>query len=92
MAVNEPQQQRAVVIDQDGHALDDAEAGRRAGCRTVLIAPHDETEWGDGSSRRPHDRTANLETATAIVVQNTMRKTFPLFQQSWSGDQPWTPW
>jgi histidinol-phosphate phosphatase family protein len=75
-----------------GDILDDVEAGRRAGCRTVLIAPGGETEWRDGPLRRPHYRAANLEKAAAFIVQNAKGNPLPLFQQSWSGDQPWMPW
>ncbi len=39
-----------------GDTLDDVEAGRRAGCRTVLYDSGGETLWRDGPERRPHAR------------------------------------
>lgn len=36
-----------------GDILDDVEAGRRAGCRTVLIDNGNETEWKSGLLRTP---------------------------------------
>ncbi len=75
-----------------GDILHDVEAGRRAGCRTILLEPGGETEWQDAPLRRPHHRAVNLTAAARIVVDSATRKTLPLFQQSWCGDQPWTPW
>ncbi|HEY7327770.1 MAG TPA: HAD-IIIA family hydrolase [Gemmataceae bacterium] len=43
-----------------GDILDDKEAGRRAGCRTVLIDNGNETEWRGGRRRRPHFRAADI--------------------------------
>jgi len=37
-----------------GDVLDDVEAGRRAGCRTVLLDSGGETEWAWSSAREPH--------------------------------------
>jgi histidinol-phosphate phosphatase family protein len=75
-----------------GDILDDVEAGRRAGCRTVLLVPGGETEWHDSPFRRPHYRTESLEKAAALILQNAGSQPLPLIQQSWSGDQPWMPW
>jgi D-glycero-D-manno-heptose 1,7-bisphosphate phosphatase len=36
-----------------GDILDDVEAGRRAGCRTILFDSGGETEWRDSPLRRP---------------------------------------
>jgi phosphoglycolate phosphatase-like HAD superfamily hydrolase len=36
-----------------GDILDDVEAGRRAGCRTVLLDTGGETEWNVTSARTP---------------------------------------
>lgn len=36
-----------------GDILDDCEAGKRAGCRSVLIDAGNETEWRDGPCRKP---------------------------------------
>ena len=51
-----------------GDILDDVEAGRRAGCRTVLIDNGNETEWRPGPLRTP-DRVARdlREAAYAIL-------------------------
>jgi D-glycero-D-manno-heptose 1,7-bisphosphate phosphatase len=37
-----------------GDTLDDVEAGRRAGCRTVLYDSGGETSWRSGALRKPH--------------------------------------
>src|SRR5437868_1566189 len=37
-----------------GDILDDVEAGRRAGCRTVLLNNGNETEWRLTGARQPH--------------------------------------
>ena len=39
-----------------GDTLDDVEAGRRAGCSTVLYESGGETVWHDTPPRRPHAR------------------------------------
>ena len=36
-----------------GDILDDVEAGRRAGCRTILLNNGNETEWRSGDERQP---------------------------------------
>ncbi len=51
-----------------GDILDDVEAGRRAGCRTVLIDNGNETEWRCNALRRPHRRVAHLEQAAAVIT------------------------
>lgn len=50
-----------------GDILDDIEAGRRAGCRTVLIDNGNETEWIPGREREPHARVASLGQAAAFI-------------------------
>lgn len=52
-----------------GDILDDIEAGRRAGCRTVLIDNGNETRWQLSAQRRPHHKAANLLQAARIIVQ-----------------------
>ncbi len=52
-----------------GDILDDVEAGRRAGCRTVFLDIGHETQWVDGECRRPHHRARGLEEAAEIVLQ-----------------------
>ena len=52
-----------------GDILDDVEAGRRAGCRTVLIENGGETQWKSGALRRPHIMVCDLyEAALAIAT------------------------
>jgi D-glycero-D-manno-heptose 1,7-bisphosphate phosphatase len=51
-----------------GDILNDVEAGRRAGTRTVLMDNGNETEWIDGALRRPDCRVADVgEAALAIL-------------------------
>jgi phosphoglycolate phosphatase-like HAD superfamily hydrolase len=51
-----------------GDILDDVEAGRRAGCRTVLIDSGNETEWRSSAERHPDFVAGDLhEAATQIV-------------------------
>jgi D-glycero-D-manno-heptose 1,7-bisphosphate phosphatase len=51
-----------------GDILDDVEAGRRAGCRTILLDVGNETEWRVSEQRRPHHIAGNLEEAAAIIA------------------------
>jgi D-glycero-D-manno-heptose 1,7-bisphosphate phosphatase len=51
-----------------GDILDDIEAGRRAGCRTILLDVGNETEWRMSETRRPHHVAADLGQAAAIIV------------------------
>jgi histidinol-phosphate phosphatase family protein len=50
-----------------GDILDDVEAGRRAGCRTVLVDNGNETQWRLTSRRRPHARVDGLPGAAALI-------------------------
>ena len=50
-----------------GDILDDVEAGRRAGCRTILLDNGNETEWRPGEARAPHFVVASLAQAAAII-------------------------
>ena len=52
-----------------GDILDDVEAGRRAGCRTVLIDNGNETEWRLAPLREPHLRARNLREAAALILK-----------------------
>ncbi len=52
-----------------GDILDDVEAGRRAGCRTLLIDNGNETEWVLGPLRRPHRLARDLPHAAHIITQ-----------------------
>jgi len=51
-----------------GDILDDIEAGRRAGCRTILINNGSETEWVLSPERQPHFIVSNLEEAARTVI------------------------
>jgi histidinol-phosphate phosphatase family protein len=51
-----------------GDILDDVEAGRRAGCRAILLDNGNETEWVLSHGRQPHHRAANLAEAARIIA------------------------
>jgi histidinol-phosphate phosphatase family protein len=51
-----------------GDILDDVEAGRRAGCRSILIDNGNETEWDLCRKRTPHGVAGDLEEAAAHIV------------------------
>lgn len=51
-----------------GDILDDVEAGRRAGCRTVLIDNGNETEWRSSPLRRPDFMAADLAQAARLIL------------------------
>ena len=51
-----------------GDILDDIEAGRRAGCRTVLIDNGNETEWEMTPERVPHFAARDLAQAAAVIL------------------------
>lgn len=53
-----------------GDILDDIEAGRRAGCRTVLIDNGNETEWSKGPRRRPHHIAPDLAAAAQQLLSS----------------------
>jgi D-glycero-D-manno-heptose 1,7-bisphosphate phosphatase len=51
-----------------GDILDDIEAGRRAGCTTILVDNGNETEWQLTSRRIPHHRVTRLDEAARLIV------------------------
>jgi histidinol-phosphate phosphatase family protein len=51
-----------------GDILDDIEAGRRAGCRTILVDNGNETEWRGGEQRCPDYVVRDLAQAGAIIA------------------------
>lgn len=51
-----------------GGLLHDVEAGRAAGCRTVLVDGGRETEWRLGPGREPHEIVATIEGAATHIV------------------------
>ena len=56
-----------------GDILDDVEAGRRAGCRTVLIDNGNETEWLMNGWRTPDHRVADLAQASRLIAGRAAR-------------------
>lgn len=55
-----------------GDILDDIEAGRRAGCRTILLDVGNETVWRPGLLREPHLRAGDLlEAARRLLASAT---------------------
>lgn len=51
-----------------GDILHDVEAGRRAGCKTVLIDNGNETEWKLSPQRTPHLTAPDLYTAATLIA------------------------
>lgn len=51
-----------------GDILDDVEAGRRAGCRTILIDNGNETEWKLDPMRLPHHTVADVGDAARLIL------------------------
>ena len=51
-----------------GDILDDVEAGRRAGCSTVLLDVGNETEWQLTPQREPHRYCQHLLAAAEFIV------------------------
>lgn len=51
-----------------GDILDDVEAGRRAGCRSVLLDVGNETEWRLSPLREPGHRARDLLDAARFIV------------------------
>jgi histidinol-phosphate phosphatase family protein len=52
-----------------GDILDDVEAGKRAGCRSVLVCNGNETEWRGGASRTPDHLVRDFAEAADLVVK-----------------------
>ncbi|GEP96194.1 D-glycero-alpha-D-manno-heptose-1,7-bisphosphate 7-phosphatase [Chitinophaga cymbidii] len=53
-----------------GDILHDVEAGKRAGCRTVLIDNGGETEWDLSAIRRPDFIASDLLEAATLIIEN----------------------
>jgi len=53
-----------------GDILDDVEAGRRAGCRTILLDNGHETLWQLAPERIPHRLARDLADATRIITSH----------------------
>ncbi len=56
-----------------GDILDDIEAGRRAGCRTVLLHNGHETEWRLTPERRPDHVAAHLGEVAKVILSGSSR-------------------
>src|SRR5215218_9635534 len=54
-----------------GDILNDVEAGKRAGCRTILIDNGNETEWIINALRVPDATAKNIAEAAAIIKENS---------------------
>jgi histidinol-phosphate phosphatase family protein len=57
-----------------GDILNDVEAGRRAGCRTVLLDVGNETEWQRSPLRTPDFVARNLLQAASFIMQADPRR------------------
>ncbi len=53
-----------------GDILDDVQAGRAAGCRTILIDNGNENQWVPGLDRVPHHRAADLDEAARQILDH----------------------
>jgi D-glycero-D-manno-heptose 1,7-bisphosphate phosphatase len=53
-----------------GDILDDMEAGKRAGCRTILLNNGNETKWLLNGLRRPDYMVPDLKEAARIIEEN----------------------
>ncbi|MDB6117589.1 MAG: hydrolase, HAD-superfamily, subfamily [Verrucomicrobiaceae bacterium] len=53
-----------------GDILNDVEAGRLAGCRTVLINNGNETEWVMTPQRQPHFTVPDFRSAVDVVLKS----------------------
>lgn len=58
-----------------GDILNDIEAGRRAGCRTVFLLNGHETEWQMTPDRLPHHIASNLADAARWIVRQNLPQT-----------------
>lgn len=54
-----------------GDILDDVEAGRLAGCETILVNNGNETEWVLNKSRTPHFIVQDMKVAADIICSPT---------------------
>jgi D-glycero-D-manno-heptose 1,7-bisphosphate phosphatase len=61
-----------------GDILNDVEAGRRAGCRTVLIDNGNETEWLRSPLREPHYYAKDLTEAAQHIIKSNSASPSPV--------------
>lgn len=52
-----------------GDILDDVQAGRAAGCRTILVDNGNENKWILSPAREPHYRAADLDDAARHILE-----------------------
>lgn len=52
-----------------GDILDDIQAGRSAGCRTILIDNGNETKWALSPDREPHFRAPDMAAAARFILE-----------------------
>jgi histidinol-phosphate phosphatase family protein len=74
-----------------GDILNDVEAGRRAGCKTVLMDVGNETEWDLAPLRQPHFRARQLMDAALHILEADARLAGPAAQdrtEQASGREP----
>jgi D-glycero-D-manno-heptose 1,7-bisphosphate phosphatase len=58
-----------------GDLLRDMEAGKRVGCRTILVHNGDQTEWHLRTTRLPDYIVSNLEQAARVIItRNAARR------------------
>jgi len=74
-----------------GDILDDVEAGRRAGCRTVLLNNGHETEWLFTETRWPNHIARTLVQAAQIIARSGPRPS-PCRPPSALHDRPKEDW
>ena len=60
-----------------GDILDDVEAGRRAGCRTVLLDNGGETLWETSALREPHHIAVDLQGAARHILGEAPARRLP---------------
>jgi rfaE bifunctional protein kinase chain/domain len=61
-----------------GDILHDIEAGRRAGCRTILLDVGNETEWDLSPERTPDTVAADLREAAEVILRGDLTPSAPL--------------
>ena len=55
-----------------GDKLDDVEAGKKAGCQTILIDNGNEVEWNLTKSRSPQYTCSNIKEAATLITQQPL--------------------
>ncbi len=65
-------EEQGLILEQSwmiGDILDDVEAGRRAGCQTILIDNGHETEWVLSRLREPGYLASDLRQAAQVILE-----------------------